>query len=93
MAANYTLPLWYPDVALGPVLNIQRLRTNLFFDYAYGQNPSFGGSSTYTSAGIEAKLDINIMRFVPQFDIGVRFTKGLKPDVSKFEVLVGTFNF
>ena len=34
MSVNYTLPVWYPDIALGPVLNFQRLRANGFFDYA-----------------------------------------------------------
>lgn len=93
MSANYTLPLWYPDIAIGPLVNIQRLRTNLFFDYGFGQSKTYRVSQTYSSAGIEAKLDINIMRFLPQFDIGVRYSQGLSPSVSKFEVLVGTFNF
>ena len=92
-SANYTLPIWYPDIAAGPLLNIQRLRANLFFDYALGQSPLFEVSQEYTSVGIEAKLDINIMRFLPQFDIGVRFSKGLRPATSEFEVLLGTFNF
>jgi hypothetical protein len=92
-SANYALPIWYPDIAAGPLLNIQRLRANLFFDYALGQSPLFEVSQEYTSVGIEAKLDINIMRFLPQFDIGVRFSKGLRPVTSEFEVLLGTFNF
>jgi hypothetical protein len=93
MSVNYTLPLWYPDVAIGPLLNIQRLRTNLFFDYGFGQSKLFNSNGTYSSAGIEAKLDINILRFFPQFDIGVRYAVGLEPSTTRFEVLVGTFNF
>ena len=93
MSANYTLPLWYPDAAFGPLLNIQRLRTNLFFDYGSGRSKSFSERGTYSSAGIEAKLDINILRFFPQFDIGVRYTIGLEPSTTKFEMLIGTFNF
>lgn len=92
-SANYTLPLWYPDVALGPLLNIQRLRANLFFDYGLGESPSFDSRQEYTSVGVEAKIDINIMRFFPQFDIGVRFSKGLTPSTTEFEVLIGTFDF
>jgi hypothetical protein len=92
-SANYTLPVWYPDVAVGPLLNIQRLRANLFFDYGFGQSPMLESSREYVSTGIEAKLDINILRFLPQFDIGVRFSKGIKPSTSEFEVLLGTFNF
>lgn len=93
VSANYTLPVWYPDIAVGPLLNFQRLRGNFFFDYGFGQSPLFKTSQDYTSVGVEAKLDINILRFLPQFDIGVRFTKGLNPSTSKFEVLIGTFNF
>ena len=93
VSANYTLPVWYPDIAVGPLLNFQRLRGNIFFDYGLGQSPLFETSQDYTSVGVEAKLDINIMRFLPQFDIGVRFTKGLAPSTTEFEVLIGTFNF
>jgi hypothetical protein len=93
LAANYTLPLWYPDIAVGPLLNFQRLRANVFFDYGFGESPSFDSRQQYSSAGVEAKLDLNIMRFLPQFDIGVRFSKGLIPSTTKFEVLVGSFNF
>jgi hypothetical protein len=92
-SANYTLPVWYPDIALGPLLNVQRLRANLFFDYGLGQSPLFDATQQYTSVGIEAKVDINIMRFLPQLDIGVRYSKGLAPATSDFEVLIGTFNF
>lgn len=92
-SANYTLPLWYPDVAVGPLLNIQRLRATAFFDYGFGESPLVGTSQQYISTGVEAKLDINIMRFLPQFDIGVRFSKGLKPATTEFELLIGTFNF
>lgn len=94
-SANYTLPLWYPDVAVGPLLNIQRLRTNFFFDYALGVGPALfhPAAVEYSSVGVEAKLDINIFRFVPQFDIGVRFTKGLRPSTTEVEMLLGTFNF
>jgi hypothetical protein len=87
------MPLWYPDIAMGPLLNIQRFRTNLFYDYGYGQSPLFDISQGYSSVGVELKADLNIMRFFPQFDIGIRFTQGLEPATTKFEVLVGTFNF
>ena len=92
-SANYTFPVWYPDVAVGPLVNFQRLRTNFFFDYGFGESPLFDSSKQYTSVGVEAKLDINILRFVPRFDIGVRFTRGLSPSTTEVEMLIGTFNF
>jgi hypothetical protein len=93
MSANYTFPLWYPDVHIGPLLNVQRVRVNAFFDYAYGQSKLFNTSQTYASTGVEVKFDFNIMRFLPQFNLGVRYSEGLNPSASKVELLIGTFNF
>jgi hypothetical protein len=97
MSGNYTLPIWYPDVAVGPIVNVQRLRGNAFVDYGFGtsqfgQNPPF--STTYLSVGAELKMDINILRFLPQFDIGIRYSFGIRPNsVSTIEFLLGTVNF
>lgn len=95
MSANYALPVWYPDVAIGPLLNIQRVRANGFFDYGFGSTATSTRtrSETYASMGLEVKLDINIMRLLPQFDIGFRYSVGIKPSTSLFELLIGTFNF
>jgi hypothetical protein len=91
-SVNYTMPVWYPDIAIGPLLNIQRLRANAFFDYGFGQSPIVSQSQQYSSVGIEGKIDINVMRFLPQFNLGVRFSRGLTPAVNKFEFLVGAIN-
>ncbi|MBK8291052.1 MAG: hypothetical protein IPK96_08945 [Flammeovirgaceae bacterium] len=95
MSANYTLPVWYPDLALGPILNIQRVRLNAFLDYGYGnsvinQNPS---SKSYLSTGGEVKFDINIFRLLPQLDIGFRYSYGISPSTVQYEFLIGTLNF
>lgn len=93
MSVNYALPLWYPDIALGPVLNIQRVRLNMFLDYGFGQQRFFDNiDKSYVSVGGEMKFDINIMRFLPRLDVGFRYAYGLQPSVTKFEVLIGTFN-
>lgn len=95
MSVNYTLPVWYPDIAIGPLVNLQRLRANGFLDYGAGKS-QFGAntvSATYTTIGVEAKVDINIMRALPQLNLGVRYSYGLQPSVTKFEFLIGTFNF
>jgi hypothetical protein len=97
MSGNYTLPIWYPDVAVGPLVNVQRLRGNVFVDYGFGTS-QFGQnqpvSTTYLSAGAELKIDINILRFLPPFDIGLRYSVGILPNaVSTFEFLLGTINF
>ena len=94
MSVNYTMPVWYPDIAIGPVLNIQRLRVNGFYDYGFGKSVfSRAVTQTYSSVGVEVKLDINVLRFLPQLDIGFRYSKGLSPATTLFEVLIGTINF
>ncbi len=95
VSGNYTLPLWYPDLQIGPLLNLQRIRANFFFDYGFGSSV-FETSSvnrSYSSTGAEIKFDINIMRFLPQFDIGFRYSYGISPATTRYEVLIGTFNF
>jgi len=93
MSANYTLPLWYPDIALGPLLNVQRVRLNAFADYAFGQSSLYRQlDQTYLSVGGEVKFDINIMRLLPKLDVGFRYAYGIDPKVTKFEILIGTFN-
>lgn len=89
---NYAMPVWYPDIAIGPLLNIQRFRANGFVDY--GNATLNNASEQYVSTGVEIKADLNVIRFLPQFDLGVRFTQTLQPTKSySVEVLIGTFNF
>jgi len=95
MSANYTMPIWYPDLNIGPLLNVQRVRANAFFDYGFGssvvnQQPR---SQSYVSTGAEVKFDINILRLLPQLDVGFRYSYGINPSASKFEFLLGTLNF
>lgn len=97
MSMNYTMPVWYPDIALGPILNIQRIRMNAFTDYGYGRSV-FGNNpviqQSYLSLGAEVKVDVNIMRFLEQFNVGFRYSYGVKPfTVTQFEFLIGAINF
>lgn len=92
---NYTMPIWYPDLALGPVLNIKRIRSNFFYDYGYGKAIAYSPDENryYTSTGVEVKFDFNFMRFLPQLDMGVRYAYGMHPVESRVEVLIGTIKF
>ena len=102
MSVNYTLPLWYPDIAIGPLLNIQRVRGNGFVDYGYGSTQYPGKNiytTGYTSFGGEIKFDINVFRFLPQFNVGFRYSYGLANDnlgnrdnSTRFEFLLGAIN-
>jgi len=85
LSGNYQFPVWYPDISIGPLLNIQRIKANLFTDYGEGQGKSylyeksnpvpvayFDSKARYLSYGMEMTFDVNILRFLPQFELGVR---------------------
>jgi hypothetical protein len=94
MSVNYALPIFYPDLAIGPLVNFQRLRANFFLDYGYGKSRIFDEfNQSYLSAGAELKFDINVLRLLPQLDVGFRYSYGLSPSTTRFEFLLGTFNF
>ncbi len=101
LGVNYTLPVWYPDIALGPVLFIKRLRANLFYDYGEGSNQIYfydyknnvglvtpERTDIFRSAGIEASLDLHVMRFPQEFGIGVRYSRLLTTGENTFNILL-----
>ncbi len=67
---DYALPLFYPDLAIGPILNIQRIKANVFTDIGYGQ--IFDRDERFNSFGIELSADMNFFRFNQLIDLGVR---------------------
>lgn len=94
-SANYTLPVWYPDVSIGPLLNVQRFRANAFYDYGFGDQVLYYNvkNQVYASVGGELRMDFNVMRFLPQLNVGFRYAYGLKPAVTQFSFLIGLVNF
>lgn len=100
---NYDLPLLYPDLSIGPFLYIQRIKAELFFDYGFGRQGVItdstsglrtdGNSRTYTSTGTELTFDLNILRALPQIELGVRFNYLPSDGTTSFEFLVGSFGF
>jgi hypothetical protein len=109
LSVNYALPLWYPDIALGPVLNIQRVKANFFYDYGKGEGNTFyykansnrvyvsDTGDVYQSVGVEATFDFNVMRFLPKFELGVRSVYRFANDYNKsgvvFELVIGNIAF
>ncbi|MGB5929392.1 MAG: hypothetical protein WBH03_14520 [Cyclobacteriaceae bacterium] len=88
LAFNYALPVWYPDVAIGPLLNIQRIKVNAFYDIGRGTNLysnsglitdkaefvelTDSNSRNYNSFGAELTFDVNLFRTRPIFEFGTR---------------------
>jgi hypothetical protein len=76
-SASYSLPLFYPDLHLGPFFYLKRLRGRAFFDYANIMNASFYGQSGFTSrvatsTGAELLGDFHLLRFFYPFEGGFR---------------------
>lgn len=92
---NYAFPVWYPDVAIGPLLNFKRIRSTLFYDYGFGDQVLYSTrrNETYASVGIDMNFDLNIMRFLQDVDLGFRVTYGLTHSFTRFDLLVGVINF
>jgi len=70
LKANYKLPFWYPDFSAGSVIYLKRLKINLFYDWAQGEN--IGNDNDYHSAGCELTADFHVLRFVAPIEMGLR---------------------
>jgi hypothetical protein len=108
-SANYALPIWYPDIAVGPIFNLQRMKANLFYDVGKGTGRQYYTSESsnltyvsisdemYQSVGVETTFDFNIMRFLPKFEAGVRstyrFSNVYNTGGLVFEFLIGNIGF
>ena len=91
LSAEYTLPLWYPDISIGSLVNIQRLRANAFYDYARGVDPNL--LLDLHSVGIELTADYNLFRIQNLLSVGLR--AGYHPLVGDtfVDVIIGSFGF
>jgi hypothetical protein len=88
---NYSLPLFYPDLAIGSLAYIQRITTNLFYDQGNGLRN--GESFLFNSVGFEMNFDFNLMRFLTPFNMGFRFYYRLEDGGYNFQFLIGEFGF
>lgn len=101
LRTNYEFPLLYPDMKIGPWLYIQRIKTNLFYDFGRGtsnvvnreQNLQIKDSQTMNSLGIDLTFDFNVMRALPLMEVGFRFAFVPDTQSSTFEFLIGKLGF
>lgn len=68
LSANYSLPLAYPDLPIGPLAFVKRIKLNGFIDY--GQ---LNFDQSITSVGAELRFDVRLLRLV-EVDFGVRYS-------------------
>jgi hypothetical protein len=65
LSGTYSVPLLYPDLAIGQLLYIKRVAGNAFYDYGKEDN------RLYRSTGAELVFDVNLFHW-PGFRVGVR---------------------
>lgn len=76
-SVEYRFPLFYPDFAVGPLLNIQRVKGAFLYDVGQGYDRLIPNSKTtnYQSISAEIAFDVNFLRLnYLLFDIGIRAT-------------------
>ena len=88
---DYALPLFYPDISLGPLIYIKRIRTNLFADF--GQGKDLADERNYFSYGMDLLFDINLFRLYPEFDMGIRVTLNREQETTAGFILLQRFNY
>jgi len=76
---EYKMPLLYPDLEVGKLIYLRRIKTALFFDHAWlEENLTNNGKTNgtiqrrLTSAGVDIIFDSNLLRFYAPVNIGFR---------------------
>ena len=67
LSFNYSLPLLYPDLSLGPIAYIKRIKGNFFYDTTV--------NNVIAGRGVELTADVHLLRFVFPFEVGVQFVQ------------------
>ena len=67
-SADYQLPIWYPDISVGPLAYFKRIKLGAFYDYADGYLAN--ASKNYQSVGGSISFKLNFFRIKYDFDIG-----------------------
>lgn len=90
---NYSLPLFYPDLSIGPFFYFQRIQGNAFHEMGWGTIPDMPNSIELTSSGIELSVDFNFMRFKPLLNVGVRCFYLHERERTGAQLIIGAIGF
>ncbi len=96
LAADYKFPIFYPDFSIGKLIYIKRLKSSLFYDYAWLSVPVRDKNGVIhpnshemkiSSLGIELSTDFHAFRFFAPIEVGVRSVYRPEYQDFKFELL------
>ncbi len=86
LGVTYGFPLLYPEIGLGNVGFVRRIRLQPFFDVAYTSNPE-SSSSTLKSTGAELLVDFELANITLGFRLA-RLLSGYEGDPIRFEFFI-----
>ncbi len=91
LAADYRFPFLYPDLSIGKLAYIKRMKASLFYDYAWLSVPVVDDNGIIypnhhnielKSFGLELTSDLHFLRFFAPVEIGIR--SAYRPDFKDF---------
>jgi hypothetical protein len=92
LAADYKIPLFYPDINFGKLFYIKRIKTALFYDWAWLSVPVADENGAISlnaremrlrSYGVEITSDFHVLRFFAPIELGFRSV--YRPEYSDFQ--------
>jgi hypothetical protein len=81
---SYRFPIAYPDMSIGSLLYLKRIRGTLYADYLSTESTNI---QEYSSAGYEVFFDSYWFRLVAPISIGFRYVNILKENKERYELL------
>ncbi len=91
IAIDYKFPMWYPDLSIGKFAYLKRLKTSLFYDYAWISAPTIDTNGIIypnnkqfdlKSIGMELTSDLHVLRLFAPIELGVRSV--YRPEIQDF---------
>jgi hypothetical protein len=96
LAADYKFPIFYPDLSLGKLAYFKRLKSSLFYDFAWLSVPARDQNGkiypnyrefNMKSLGVELTTDFHFLRFFAPLEMGVRSIYLPDSDTYRFDML------
>lgn len=100
--AEYTMPLFYPDLSLSSLAYIKRFRGSIFYDHTQGKRNYYlltknmnENTEVFNSLGGELITDFYVLRIPFPLSLGIRYIYKLKTNTYKTELFfnVDIFGF
>lgn len=81
LVTDYRMPLAYPDLSIGKLVYLKRIKTSLFYDYAWYSVPVTDRNHITipnqhqfmaNSLGMDLTSDLHVLRFFAPMEVGIR---------------------